>query len=167
MGAMSSQITIISIVYSTVCSGANQRKYQSSASLAFFAGNSQMASNAENVSIWWRHNIHLIYYRNFYNGIFPSGDETGIFQDKYYDITFPLEMLFHNNIFFTGRNITTTYYGSICGCIYSWTIRILLINFKQYLKLGMNVQPTCLLILWFCGKTELARWGFPILEHLY
>ena len=50
------------IVYSTVCSGADQRKHQSSASLTF-AGNSpvtgefpaQRASNAENVSIWWRH----------------------------------------------------------------------------------------------------------------
>ena len=35
MGAMASQITSVSIVYSTVCSGADQRKHQSSASLAF------------------------------------------------------------------------------------------------------------------------------------
>ena len=35
MSAMASQITGVSIVYSTVCSGADQRKYQSSASLAF------------------------------------------------------------------------------------------------------------------------------------
>ena len=34
MGAMASQITGVSLVYSTVCSGANQRKYQNSASLA-------------------------------------------------------------------------------------------------------------------------------------
>ena len=42
-----------------VCSGADQRKHQSSASLAFVRGihrpPSQRASNAENVSIWWRH----------------------------------------------------------------------------------------------------------------
>ena len=58
MGAMASQITSLTIVYSTVYSGADQRKHQSSASLAF-AGKSpgtgefpaQMASNAENVSI--------------------------------------------------------------------------------------------------------------------
>ena len=49
MGAMASQITSLTIVYSTVYSDADQRKPQSSASLA------QMASNAENVSIWWRH----------------------------------------------------------------------------------------------------------------
>ena len=37
--------------------GADQRKHQSSASLTgeFPA---QMASNAENVSIWWRHHVH-------------------------------------------------------------------------------------------------------------
>ena len=57
MGAMASQITSLTIVYTTVYSGADQRKHQSSASLAF-AGNSpgtgefpaQIASNAENVS---------------------------------------------------------------------------------------------------------------------
>ena len=35
MGAMASQITSLPIVYSTVYSGADQRKFQSSASLAF------------------------------------------------------------------------------------------------------------------------------------
>ena len=38
MSAMTSQITSISIVYSAVCSGADQRKHQSSASLAFVRG---------------------------------------------------------------------------------------------------------------------------------
>ena len=38
MGAMASQITSVSIVYSTVYSGADQRKHQSSASLAFVMG---------------------------------------------------------------------------------------------------------------------------------
>ena len=38
MGAMASQITSVSIVYSTACSGADQRKHQSSASLAFVRG---------------------------------------------------------------------------------------------------------------------------------
>ena len=40
MGAMASQITSFTIVYSTVYSGADQRKYQSSASLAFVTGES-------------------------------------------------------------------------------------------------------------------------------
>ena len=77
MGAIASQITSLTIVYPIVYSYVNQRKHQSSASLAFvgeftgdrwlpvtrkmfpIAGNSpvtgefptQMASNAENVSI--------------------------------------------------------------------------------------------------------------------
>ena len=63
MGTIESQITSPTVVYSTVYSDADQRKYVSSASLAFYAGNStetgefpaHMASNAENVSIWRRH----------------------------------------------------------------------------------------------------------------
>ena len=38
MGPMASQIAVVWIVYSTVCSGADQRKRQSSASLAFVRG---------------------------------------------------------------------------------------------------------------------------------
>ena len=38
MGAMASQITGVSIVYSTVCSGADQTKHQSSGSLVFCGG---------------------------------------------------------------------------------------------------------------------------------
>ena len=59
MDTIASQITSLTIVYSTVYTDADQWKHQSSASLALCAGNSpgtaQMASNAENVSIWWRH----------------------------------------------------------------------------------------------------------------
>ena len=63
MSAMASQITGVSIVCSTVCSGADQRKHQSSASLAFVRGihqwpvafPAQRTSNADIVSIWWRH----------------------------------------------------------------------------------------------------------------
>ena len=38
MGSIASQITSLTIVYSSVCSGADQRKHQSSASLAFVQG---------------------------------------------------------------------------------------------------------------------------------
>ena len=66
MGAIASQITCLAIVYSIVYSVADQRKHQSSASLAFVRGShrsatgefpAQRASNAENVSIWWRHHV--------------------------------------------------------------------------------------------------------------
>ena len=56
MRAMASQITDVSIMCSTVCWGAGQRKHQSSASLAFVGGiPSQRASNVEKESIWWRY----------------------------------------------------------------------------------------------------------------
>ena len=61
MGTMASQITNLMIVYSTVYSGAGQRKHQSSASSAFVGGrgdspvtgefSAQRASNAENVPL--------------------------------------------------------------------------------------------------------------------
>ena len=38
MGAMASQFISVSIIYSTICSGTDQRKHQSSASLAFVRG---------------------------------------------------------------------------------------------------------------------------------
>ena len=53
---MTSQITGVSIVCSAVCSGANQRKHQSSVSLVFVRGIHRSSdSSAENVSIWWCH----------------------------------------------------------------------------------------------------------------
>ena len=57
MGEIGSQITSLTIVYSIVYSDADERKQQSSASLVFVRGihPAQMASNAENTSIWWRH----------------------------------------------------------------------------------------------------------------
>ena len=64
MGAMASQITSRTIVYSIVYSGTDQRKHQSYASLAFVqrihgTGEfpAQRARNAENVPIWWRHHV--------------------------------------------------------------------------------------------------------------
>ena len=80
--AMASQISGISIVYLTVGSGTDEKKHQSSASLAFVWGihrwpenpppppppphthtHTQKASNAEHISIWWRLiNIHELRY---------------------------------------------------------------------------------------------------------
>ena len=63
MGAIASQITSLTIVYSIVCSDADQKKTSKLRVTGLCAGNSsgtgefpaQMASNAENASIWWRH----------------------------------------------------------------------------------------------------------------
>ena len=72
MGTIASQITSLTIVYSTVYSGADQWKHQSSASLAFVwvPGEfpAQIASNAENVSIWWRHHgSHFLQYHMWHD----------------------------------------------------------------------------------------------------
>ena len=64
MGAIASPITSLTIVYSTIYSDADQRKSKLRVT-GLCAGNSpvtgefpaQMASNAENVSIWWRHHV--------------------------------------------------------------------------------------------------------------
>ena len=47
---MASQITTVSIVYSTVCSGADQRKHQSSMSLAFVRGIHQCLWMGDNLN---------------------------------------------------------------------------------------------------------------------
>ena len=63
MSTMAFQFNSLTIIYSTVYSGADQRKHQSSASLAFVRGihrssvMTQRAGKAENVSIWWRHHV--------------------------------------------------------------------------------------------------------------
>ena len=96
MGVTASRITSITIVYSTVYSGAAQWKHQSSESQAFVCvcvwgggggggggGDSpvtsefpaQMTSNAENVSIWWRHHVSVRYDD-------PSAQQLAMFQSR-------------------------------------------------------------------------------------
>ena len=63
MGAIASQITSLAIVFSTVYLDTDERKKSKLRVTGLFAGNSpeagdfpaEMDSNAENVSIWWRH----------------------------------------------------------------------------------------------------------------
>ena len=55
LSGMGYQITGVSMVSSTVCSGADQRKHQSSASLAFVKGINRCPVNSPHVSICWRH----------------------------------------------------------------------------------------------------------------
>ena len=69
MGAIAYQITSLTIVYPAVYLDVDQRKYISKLCVTGLCmGNSpgtgefpaQMASNAENVSIWWRHHEHSL-----------------------------------------------------------------------------------------------------------
>ena len=65
MGAMASQITSLMIVYSTVHSGAEKASKLCVTGLCVVNSPvtgefpAQMANNAENVSIWWRHHEPL------------------------------------------------------------------------------------------------------------
>ena len=67
MAAMVFQIISLTIVYSIVYSGVGKRKTSKLRVTGLCAGNSsvtgefpaQMASNEENVSIWWRHHAAL------------------------------------------------------------------------------------------------------------
>ena len=67
ISVMASQITSNSIVCLAVCSGVHQRNRQSSALLAFVRGIRWIPltkpSNAENVSIWWRHHVWTVCHR--------------------------------------------------------------------------------------------------------
>ena len=60
MGAMASRITSLMIVYSIVCSDADQRKHQSSTSLAFVRGNHRWPVNSPHKEPVTRKCFHLI-----------------------------------------------------------------------------------------------------------
>ena len=70
MGAISSQITSLTIVYSTFYSDADKKKNIKAPRHLLLCGEftgtgqfpAQMASNAENVSIWWRHHAMMAQY---------------------------------------------------------------------------------------------------------
>ena len=100
MNAMVSQIAGVSIICSTVGLGADQRKHQSSASLTLFEGNSpvtdelhaQNASNAENVSIWWRHHSNTaiwFYDAQYILGKFESHITINVISSTPYWVTGP------------------------------------------------------------------------------
>ena len=91
MTTMTFQITSLTVVYSTVYSDADQRKDQSSASLAFVWGihremtgefPAQRASYAENVSIWWRHHGNSGGRRKTVNDNLPPLRVTGSFRSE-------------------------------------------------------------------------------------
>ena len=73
MSTMTSKISSLTIVHSTVYSGADHRKHQNSASLASVrwavSGEfpTQRASNAKNVSIWWRHRELCVVWLNIWD----------------------------------------------------------------------------------------------------
>ena len=78
MTTIASQITSLTVVYSTVYSGPDQRNIKAPSHWPLcgeFTGTgeipAQRASYAENVSIWWRHHVDAITYQypKFYAGL--------------------------------------------------------------------------------------------------
>ena len=74
MSVMGSQITDVSIVCLTVCSGADQRKHQSSASLAFVGESTDdpwilltKGQLRSKVPIWWRHHVKCSLKKKYLN----------------------------------------------------------------------------------------------------
>ena len=70
MGAMASQITSVSMVCPTVCSGADQRKRQSSAPLAFVSGIHWSPVNSHHKRPGWRKmcpfdDVIMLYHQTF------------------------------------------------------------------------------------------------------
>ena len=66
MSSMASQITSLTIVYSTIYSGRRSKKSSKPRVTGLCEGNSpQRASNAENVSIWWRHHVDPSWFNTY------------------------------------------------------------------------------------------------------
>ena len=81
MGAMASQITGVSIVYSTVCLGARIKENIKLRVTGISEGNSSVtgefpsqsrASNAENASFWWRYHIIFVSEKCIWRRIYTS-----------------------------------------------------------------------------------------------
>ena len=78
MTMLASQITSLTVVYSIVYSGVNQRKTSKLRVTGLCAGNSpgtgefpaQMASYAENASIWWRHHVLILQFELWMKNVF-------------------------------------------------------------------------------------------------
>ena len=99
MGAIASQITSLTIVYSTVYSGADQRKHQRSASLAFVRGIHRGPVNSPHkwpvtrkmfpfdddilIFIWWSPKLCLYFIQLFVDSILlsiPCTERYGLWQ---------------------------------------------------------------------------------------
>ena len=82
MGAIASQITSLTIIYSTVYLDWS-KKTSTLRVTGFCAGTgefpAQMASNAENVSIWWRRHVDMVkwWYSYIYDTVCFAAVDNG------------------------------------------------------------------------------------------
>ena len=93
MGTMASQITSLTIVFLTVYSDADQRKEPKLRVTGLFAGKSpvtgefpaQIASNAENFPIWWRHHAQPTRKYVFYKSNLQTVSHRTVQRQHYID----------------------------------------------------------------------------------
>ena len=110
MSAMVSQITSLTIVYSTVYSRRKSKKTPKRCVSGLCEGNSpvtdevpvQRASNAENVSIWWQHHACDVYHTHT-TAHDPWRHSTNVY---------PVITIF--------RISHCKYFGEYCGKFYTW-----------------------------------------------
>ena len=168
---MAYQITSLTVVYSTVYSEADQRKHQSSASLAFVGGftwtdefPAQRASYAGNVSSWWRHHDIL-------SSIWAFAWPCSSYRDN--RATVPLPVKFHGT--WASRTILARCVGL---CVLNLHIsllvimRIVAINFVIIIELDIWIISHC---LWLGHETMVCsvypmyqwHWWNPNKNRLY
>ena len=97
MSAMASQITNLTIVYSTVYSGADQRKHQSSASLAFVRGIHRWPVNSPHKGPVTRKKFTLddvILFQNHPNCIRASHTVHVVSSESHQNSSFPFVVLY-------------------------------------------------------------------------
>ena len=136
LSVMMFQITGVSIVYSTVCSGADQRKHQKLRVTGLCEGNSPVAgefptqsdSNAENVSIWWRH-----------HGVIEKSDRH--FEDDTFRCIFFKDFLFiHCPVCRTSLIATRFWVVMICPIIKCLTVLRVFFYFAWFVFIHHNFQ---------------------------
>ena len=124
MSAMASQITSITIVYSTVYSGADQRKYQSSASLAFELGIHQWPVNSPHK---WPMTLKMFPFDDVIlknSEHFPANETRwcpkllteGMIRPGYIN-------QFLAQLLFSGENVTRAYSHEVIIHLHTWFLR--------------------------------------------
>ena len=151
MGAMASQITSLTIVYSTVYSGGDQRKNSKLPVTGLCAGNSpvtdefpaQMASNTENISIWWRHHelCGLAVITTLYYQIAAVGKSAPYWVDVY-ERNLTWIVVKQRDVCIQTCNIFLKVYKKICNC-YPLTI-IHCIPLTLELRHVQHLQTVCI-----------------------
>ena len=151
MSTMASQITSVSIVYLTVCSDANQRKHQSSASLAFVWGIHRWPVNSPH-----KGPVTLKMFP-FHDVIMPITDLHGITRWQYANIIlliprgrFNKYSVYHNSDRFPDETVVRHHFLDwiIPGSRYIYIYMYIYIYIQIYI--WVRSRNCSCLVTWFC-----------------